>query len=199
MNKRSLVIALTGASGIVYALGLLRRIDLAREKYSDIYVVYTANSEKVAFYEEGVDLSKFLSDIRGLSGVYRDDDLLSPLASSSNLVSTDMVIVPASMNTVAKIANGIQDNLVTRAASAVLRLGNKLVIVFRETPLSAIDLFNLYRLALNRALILPAAPGFYGRPRDISGLVDFMVGKILDVLGVKHSLYKRWSSSPTSS
>ncbi len=194
MGNPSLIIAMTGASGIIYALRLLERSSLLKSKYREIHVIYTSNAVKVALHEENLDLPGFLSKATGVDAVYRDDDLTSRLASSSNLVSTDMVIVPASMNTVAKIANGIQDNLVTRVADSILRLRNRLIVVFRETPLSAIDLFNLYRLALSGAIVVPASPGFYIRPGSVEDLVDFIVGKVLDVLGVEHNLYKRWAT-----
>ncbi|ACL10374.1 UbiX family flavin prenyltransferase [Desulfurococcus amylolyticus] len=195
MVGSSLIIALTGASGISYGLSLLKKINVFKNKYSEVYVVYTFNAVKVALYEEGIDLLEFLKGLNGVKAVYPENDFSSELASSSNLVFTDMVIVPASMNTIAKIANGIQDNLVTRTASAVLRLRNKLVLVFRETPLSSIDLFNLYRLATAGAVVMPASPGFYIKPKSIEDTIDFIVGKILDALHVEHNLYKRWGIS----
>ncbi|MEM1628387.1 MAG: UbiX family flavin prenyltransferase [Desulfurococcaceae archaeon] len=189
----SLIIGLTGASGIVYGLRLIQRIDLLKKKYARIYVIYSENARKIARIEENVDLESFLFNVNGLGGVFRSDDILSPLASSSNTFSSDMVIVPASLNTVNKIAHGVQDNLVTRVACNILRTKNKLLIVLRETPLSAIDLYNLYILAVNGAIIMPASPGFYNKPKNIDEIIDFMIGKILDVLGIENNVYRRWS------
>jgi len=190
----TLIIGITGASGIVYSVKLVSLTELLGKKYDNIYVVYTRSAEKVSKEEMGLQLSEFLKTVNGLRGVYREDELESPLASSSRLVGADMVIVPASMNTVAKLAAGIQDNLLLRAATSVLRLKGKLVIVPRETPLSPMDLRNLYRLSVAGAVILPASPGFYHRPRNIEDIVFFVVGKILDSLGIEHNLYLRWKT-----
>jgi 4-hydroxy-3-polyprenylbenzoate decarboxylase len=190
----TLIIGITGASGIVYSVKLVSLTELLGKKYDNIYVVYTRSAEKVSKEEIGLQLSEFLKTVNGLRGVYREDELESPLASSSRLVGADMVVVPASMNTVAKLAAGIQDNLLLRAATSVLRLKGKLVIVPRETPLSPMDLRNLYRLSVAGAVILPASPGFYHRPRNIEDIVFFVVGKILDSLGIEHNLYLRWKT-----
>jgi 4-hydroxy-3-polyprenylbenzoate decarboxylase len=190
----TLIIGITGASGIVYSVKLVSLTELLGEKYDYIYVVYTRSAEKVSKEEMGLQLSEFLKTVNGLRGVYHEDELESPLASSSRLVGADMVIVPASMNTVAKLAAGIQDNLLLRAAISILRLKGKLVIVPRETPLSPMDLRNLYRLSVAGAVILPASPGFYHRPRSMEDIVLFVVGKILDSLGIEHNLYLRWKT-----
>jgi 4-hydroxy-3-polyprenylbenzoate decarboxylase len=190
----TLVIGITGASGIVYSVKLVSLTELLGKKYDNIYVVYTRSAEKVSKEEMGLQLSEFLKTVNGLRGVYHEDELESPLASSSRLVGADMVIVPASMNTVAKLAAGIQDNLLLRAAISVLRLKGRLVIVPRETPLSPMDLRNLYRLSVAGAVILPASPGFYHRPRNMEDIVFFVVGKILDSLGIEHNLYLRWKT-----
>jgi 4-hydroxy-3-polyprenylbenzoate decarboxylase len=190
----TLIIGITGASGIVYSVKLVSLTELLGKKYDNIYVVYTRSAEKVSKEEMGLQLSEFLKTVNGLRGVYHEDELESPLASSSRLVGADMVIVPASMNTVAKLAAGIQDNLLLRAAISVLRLKGRLVIVPRETPLSPMDLRNLYRLSVAGAVILPASPGFYHRPRSMEDIVFFVVGKILDSLGIEHNLYLRWKT-----
>ncbi|MFZ8791638.1 MAG: UbiX family flavin prenyltransferase [Thermosphaera aggregans] len=190
----TLIIGITGASGIVYSVKLVSLTELLGEKYYNIYVVYTRSAEKVSEEEMGLQLSEFLKTVNGLRGVYHEDEMESPLASSSRLVGADMVIVPASMNTVAKLAAGIQDNLLLRAAISVLRLKGRLVIVPRETPFSPMDLRNLYRLSVAGAVILPASPGFYHRPRSMEDIVLFVVGKILDSLDIEHNLYLRWKT-----
>jgi len=187
-----LVIGITGASGVVYALRLIERCNLISKKYNLIDVVYTTQAEKVAYSEMGLSLRDHLSKIECIHSVYREDDWDSPIASSSNLVEYDGVIVPASLNTIAKLSCGIQDNLLLRVFSSLLRLRRRVVIVVRDTPLSTIDLRNLYRLSMSGAVILPAIPAFYIKPVSIDELVDFIVGKILDVLGIQHDLYRRW-------
>ncbi|MEM1832446.1 MAG: UbiX family flavin prenyltransferase [Desulfurococcaceae archaeon] len=191
-----LIVALTGASGISYGLRLLKYTNVIRRKYDLIYVVYTENATRVASVEEKIDLRNYLLSCE-VDKVYSENDLDAPIASSSRLISSDMVIIPASLNTIAKIANGIQDNLVTRTACNILRLRRKLIIVPRETPLSTIDLRNLLKLSIAGAIILPASPALYPRPRTIDDIVDFIVGKVLDVLNIDHNIYLRWGTSST--
>ena len=191
--NRKLIIGVSGASGIRYTLRLLQQIPLLRGKYSEIHLIYTEAAKLVAKYEEDIDdLESFLAHYE-LDSINSEKDWVSPLASSSRLINSDMVVIPASMNTIAKISSGIQDNLLLRAATSIIRLRGKLVLVVRETPLSSIDLENLFRLSKNGAIVLPASPGFYGKPSSINDLVDFIIGKVLDVLGVENELYKRWS------
>ncbi len=190
-----LVLGITGASGAPYFVRLVEYCKLLKRRYDIIYIVYTEQAEIVFRYENNIDINSFLDEYVGtgcISNYYRSDEWASPLASSSSLYDADMVIVPCSMNTVARLAAGIQDNILLRAAHIVLRMRNKLVIVPRETPLSVIDLRNLYRLALYGAIVLPASPGFYSRPRGLDEILDFVVGKIMDVLGIENSLYRRW-------
>ncbi len=189
----NLIVALTGASGISYGLQLLKHIGTARNKYEFVYVVYTENALRVARVEENVDLGNLLS-LYKIDAVYSEKDIDAPIASSSNLICSDMVIIPASLNTIAKVANGVQDNLVTRTACNILRLKRKLIVVFRETPLSTIDLRNLLRLATAGATILPASPAFYPRPKSVEDMLNFIAGKVFDVLGIYHNIYPRWNS-----
>jgi 4-hydroxy-3-polyprenylbenzoate decarboxylase len=103
-----------------------------------------------------------------------------------------MVVIPCSMGTLGKIAWGISDNLVTRAAAVCLKERRKLILVPRETPLAANHLENMLRLTNQGVVILPAMPGFYHGPKGIGDLVDFIVGKVLDQLGIEHALFRRW-------
>jgi 4-hydroxy-3-polyprenylbenzoate decarboxylase len=191
-----LIIGITGASGIVYALKLIDQCPLLRRKYEYIDVIITNSSKLVARYESGInDLYEYIASNKCINSVYEENQLDSPLASSSRLIDSEMVIVPASLNTIAKLANSIQDNLLLRTASSIIRLHNRLIIVVRETPLSSIDLRNLYILSNQGVVILPASPAFYIMPKTIDDLVLFIIGKILDVLGIRHELYKRWSGT----
>ncbi len=183
----SILVAVTGASGIAYAERLLEasmELDVNIEG-----VILSESAAEVARLELGRQLR-----IPDGTTVYSEDDFRAPFASSSGLPEC-MVVVPASMNTIAKIANGIQDNLIARAAGSMLRMRRKLVVVPRETPLGIIDLENLLKLAKAGAVVLPASPGFYYNPRTIDDMVNFIVGKILDVLGVDNKLYKHWGNS----
>ncbi len=184
--SRGVLVGITGASGIRYAI---RLIEVLREKNLLAAVIYSKAAAQVAAHEEGLDLEEYLRN--NVGNVYRDDDFRAPYASSSSAPES-MVIIPCSMNTLAKIAHGIQDNLVTRAALSMLRLRRKLVLVIRETPLGPIEIRNMLVVSLAGAVILPAAPGFYSKPKTLNDIVDFVVGKVLDVLGIEHNLYKRW-------
>jgi 3-polyprenyl-4-hydroxybenzoate decarboxylase len=125
--------------------------------------------------------------------VYSDDDLFAPIASGS-YTHDGMIICPCSESTLGKIASGIADTLITRAAAVAMKEGRKLIIVPRETPLSTIMIENELKLARAGAIILPAAPGFYSKPTSVAEMVDFVVGKVLDQLGQKNELYHRRTS-----
>ena len=191
-----IIIGISGASGIVYSLKLIEQCELLRSRYEEIYVIYTRSSELIARYELGITgLRQYLENNKCNSKVFSEEDIDSFLASSSNLYDADMVIIPSSMNTVAKLAHGIQDNLLLRVASSLLRIKRKLIIVFRETPISRIDLENLSILAEEGAIIFPASPAFYIKPKTVDDLVFFIIGKILDLLGIENELYPRWGTS----
>lgn len=194
MSKK-IVLGISGASGIVYALKLVDVLCKLKSlnEVSSIYVVYTNNATLVAKYELNVDLVKELSHKKCIDGLYSDNDWKSHLASSSSTIGYSAVVVPCSMNVVANLANGLQYRLLERTLYNIMRLGEKVLLVIRETPLSTIDLENLLRLSKNGAIIMPASPGFYIRPKTIEDLIDFIVGKILDILGIKHSIYRRWN------
>ncbi|MGC9113224.1 UbiX family flavin prenyltransferase [Acidilobus sp.] len=185
----TLSVAITGASGVRYGIRLLQAASELGLRLSGVIV--TRSADLVAQAEEGMRAGELFELASRYSRTYGEDDMTSPLASSSSQPDC-MAIVPASMKTVALIANGLELNLVARAALAMLRLRRPLVVAFREAPLGVAELRNLLSLAEMGAVVMPLAPGFYSKPRTIDDLVDFMVGKILDSLGVDNSLYLRW-------
>jgi len=195
MSYERIAVGITGASGIIYGIRTIEA--LIQFTDSLVEVVASKSALVVARHELDLDLghalARLLDRYPERIRVYKDDDFSSPLASSSNL-SDVMVIVPCSMKTLAELSHGIASNLISRAALSMLRLGRKLVIVPRETPLGVIELENMLKLARAGAIILPASPGFYNRPRNIDDFVSFIVGKILDVLGIDNTLYRRWSA-----
>jgi len=180
------VVAVTGASGTIYAKGFL---EAAKEHGIETHLIITDSGEMVAKHE--------LGGVHGLvklaHSVYDHKDLLTGIASGSHDVDA-MVIVPCTMKSVSAIAHGFADNLVTRAADVQLKEGRSLILVPRETPVHAIHLENMAKLAHMGAVILLAMPGFYHYPKSVQDLVDFITGKILDQLGVKNKMYKRWGS-----
>lgn len=184
-----ILVAVTGASGAVYAKRLLEVLGDRAE------VILSRDAEAVIKFETGLTTREFTA---GARVVYRGDDLAAAPASGSHGFAA-LAVVPCSGTTVAKIAAGIADNLVTRAAAVALKEHRPLLLVPRETPLSAIALENLLKLARLGVVILPPVPGFYGHPTEVDDLVDFVVARILDHLGVEHDLGPRWSGPPEES
>jgi 4-hydroxy-3-polyprenylbenzoate decarboxylase len=179
------VVGVTGASGAAYAYTLLENLE------GEIDLVLSRDAEDVIRAETDREPKDFAALA---TRTFRNEDLAAPPASGSYPFDA-MVIVPCSGTTVAKIAAGIADNLITRAAAVALKEKRTLVLVPRETPLSPILLENLSRLARAGATILPAMPGFYHRPRSVQDLVDFVVGRILDHLHQKQSLVPPWEGA----
>jgi len=181
-----LVVAVTGASGVIYGKRLL---EVLREKKVETHLIVSEAAEKVVEHE--LDMSK--KDLVKLATrVYDVDDLAAPLMSGS--FKTDgMVIVPCTMKTLAGITHGFADNLILRAADVALKERRPLVVVPRETPLNVVHLQNMLRAAELGICVVPAMPAFYYKPRGIGDLVDFVVGRVLDCLGVEHSLFRRYS------
>ena len=177
-----LVIAITGASGMIYAKNLLEYC----KKEFEIHLIVTKPAEIVLKQELGINKNYFLDFIHK---IYAPDDIAAPVASSS-FKADAYIVVPCSNKTLGCVANGISSNLVTRACEVALKENRKLVIVNRETPLSLIALQNMVKLKSAGAIILPAMPGFYHTPKNIDDIANFIVGKILDQLNIAHNLIK---------
>jgi len=157
-------------------------------KNVETHLVISQTAERIIKHE----LNTAKKDVENLaSHVYNADDWSSPIVSGS--FKTDgMVIVPCSMKTLAGIANGYSNNVILRAADVTLKEKRKLILVPRETPLNVIHLRNMLELAKQGVLIVPAMPAYYHKPKSISDVVNYVVGKVLDLLGIEHTLYKRW-------
>jgi 4-hydroxy-3-polyprenylbenzoate decarboxylase len=194
-------VGITGASGHAYAAALLRALAAAGH---DVDVAVTESGCKVLRHELGVDagargehLAAALPDWLGPEvarrvRVFGESEVEAP-PSSGTALTGGVVLCPCSMGTLARVAVGLSSNLIERAADVALKEGRRLVIVPRETPLSAVHLENMLRLARLGARVLPASPGFYHRPRSVDDLVAHVIGKVLDALGVEHALTRRWS------
>jgi len=198
-SARTVTLALTGASGMPYGLRLLECLLAAGV---EVGLVYSPAAQIVAKQECDLTLpaqpreaARLLAERYGAQpgqlAVYGRDDWMAPIASGSAPADA-MAVCPCTMGTLGAIANGLADNLIERAADVALKERRPLVLVPRETPLSAIHLENMARLARAGATILPPAPGFYGRPATVAELVDFVVARVLDHLGVAHDLGPRW-------
>ncbi len=182
-----IIVALTGASGIAYGLRLAEA--LKTEKLS---IIVSENAKKVMGYEIG-DAGKTLKELEKYGNLYNENEIDAPPASGSSSFDA-MVVCPCSMKTLSAIANGYSYNLITRSADVMLKERRKLVLVPRETPVSAIHLENMLKLSRLGVIMLPASPGLYNKPKSIDDIVNFIVGKILDSLRVENSLYKRWDA-----
>jgi len=194
-NKKEILIGVTGSSGVIYAKFL---IEYLVNCSFDVNLILSKNSIDVINIELGTDIQKddiqikkFLNCNTKKIKLYREDDFLSPYASGSHRFDA-MVIVPCSMGTLSAITNGFAHNLITRAADICLKEKIKLILVPRETPFSSIHLENMLKLSRCGAIILPAVPGFYNKPREVSDLVKFVVSRILDHIEIENDLVKRW-------
>lgn len=185
-------IAITGSSGVRVALRVLEAL---KESGIEVYgIIVTRGAYEVARHEEGIEPSELRRELESYSAVYDESDFTAPLASSSNQPDA-MAIVPASMKTVGLVANGIPYNLVARAALAILRLGRRLVVAPRETPLGVAELRNLLAIAEMGGVVVPLTLAFYNKPKSLEDAVDFAAGKVLDALGVETGIYRRWKGS----
>ena len=196
---KTVTLALSGASGMAYGLRLLECL-LHADLNVNLLVSQAAHI--VAKQELGVSLPARASDLekqlngtmdtqQGQLRVYGREDWNAPVASGSNAADA-MVVCPCSMGTLAAIAHGMSDNLIERAADVMLKEQRKLILVPRETPFSVLHLENMLSLARMGTVILPANPGFYHLPQSIEDVIDFIVARILDQLGVPHELMARW-------
>ncbi|SMC00080.1 4-hydroxy-3-polyprenylbenzoate decarboxylase [Thermanaeromonas toyohensis ToBE] len=180
-----LIVAMTGATGAIYGIRLL---EVLKEKGLETHLILSRWAEETIKMET----SWTVEAVRKLAAAfYCEDDLGAALASGS-FRHQGMIIVPCSMKTLASIAHGLAINLISRAADVTLKEGRKLILVPRETPLNAIHLENMLRLARLGAVILPPMPAFYHHPRSLQDLVDHLIGRILDQLDIEHGLYQRW-------
>ena len=198
MNK-TITLALTGASGMGYAMRLL---EVLLDGGHMVYLVYSQAAQFVAKQELDLALPSRTAETRTLLlerfgcrpeqlHVFAREDWLAPIASGTGATDA-MVVCPCTMGALSAIANGASDNLIERAADVMIKEGRKLVLVPRETPLSAIHLENMLKLARIGVVMLAANPGFYHQPATLQDIVDFIVAKILDQLGVEHDLMARW-------
>lgn len=192
---RPIVLAITGASGAPYAVRLLAALVQARRP---IQLIVSDHGWRLLETESGIAdeaaLKKATGGIEwsGFVTVFDDRDRGAPPASGSALTA-GMAVVPCSMGTLAAIAAGTSRSLIERAADVTLKERRPLILVPRETPLSAIHLQNMLRVTRAGAVVMPAAPGFYHRPAKIDDLVDFVVGRVLDHLGVENAVSRRWN------
>lgn len=197
-NQRTFAVGFCGGSGIAYGL---RFVSALLEAGHRVHLAATGASLRVMKHEAGLEVDLSKPDLAALFPAALRANLAThelaaveaaPSSGSARIAAT--VLIPCSMGTLARVAHGFSSNLVERMADVAIKEGRPLLVVPRETPLSVIHLENMLKLARSGAIVLPAMPGFYTRPQTVQEMVDFVVGKALDRLGVEHSLFRRWST-----
>jgi len=197
--QRRFVLGITGASGAAYALRLLEQMLMLGEGGCEVHLVVSDYGKRLLFDEAGVTHIDFASLCPGISDaraaerliIHPNKDVGAVIASGS-FHHDGMVVLPCSSTSLGAIATSSGSNLLTRAAMVSLKERRPLIVCHRETPLNHIDIVNYQNLSLAGAIICPTNPGFYLKPERVEDLVDFVVGKVLDLLKVEHGLKTRW-------
>ena len=185
MSKKKLVVAITGASGSIYADLLLKKLAQLTDQIEEVALVMSDNAKQVWRFElDNEDYSKLPYKI------YAKSDFMAPFASGSAKFDT-MVIIPCSMGTLGRIAAGTSDDLIARAADVILKERRKLILVARDTPLSVIHIKNMLAVTEAGGIICPATPSFYSKPQNITELAATVVNRVIDLIGLKNESY-RW-------
>lgn len=184
--KNKIVIAITGASGSIYAQLLLNKLQQLSNQIDELAIVMSDNAKDVWNFELGNDSYQSLP-----YKIYNKNDFMAPFASGSAKFNT-MVVVPCSMGTLVRIAAGISDDLITRAADVILKERRKLILVARDTPLNLIHIRNMQTITEAGGIICPAVPSFYSKPATIEDLALTVVSRIIDLMGLENDSY-RWN------
>jgi 4-hydroxy-3-polyprenylbenzoate decarboxylase len=184
-KRRKIVLAVTGASGSIYAMKLLKKLREVANPPGEIALIFSDTAKEIWLSETGLAYVPEYNEKE-----YNNKSFRAPFASGSSNYDT-MIICPASMGTAGRIANGTSDDLITRAADVMLKERRRLIIVPRETPFSLIHLENMNKLTLAGAIVCPANPSFYSNPKTIDDLVMTVVDRIIDLAGFDHESY-RW-------
>ncbi|HEY4194093.1 MAG TPA: UbiX family flavin prenyltransferase [Mucilaginibacter sp.] len=186
MTKRKIVIAITGASGAIYAKLLLQKLQQLNSQINEVAIVMSDNAKQVWQFElDNTDYDQLPYKI------YAKHDFMAPFASGSARFDT-MVIVPCSMGTLGRIASGISDDLVTRAADVILKERRKLILVARDMPLNLIHIRNMQTVTEAGGIICPAIPSYYSKPKTVEEVAMTVVNRVIDLIGLDHESY-RWN------
>jgi len=186
MTRRRIVVALSGASGAIYGIRLLEV--LAADPTIETHAIISKGAAATIGYETDRDPAA----VAALADVVHDEMNMAASLASGTFLTDGMVVAPCSIRSLSSIANSLNDNLITRAADVHLKERRRLILMVRETPLHLGHLRLMSDVTAAGAIVLPPVPGFYVRPNTIGDLVDHSVGKALDLLGIEHSLFRRW-------
>jgi len=185
IRMKKIIIGITGASGVIYGIRLL---EILNKLKIETHLILTNSAKKVLKHETHYTEKKIIS----MATHHHDESDIAASLASGSFKTDAMVIIPCSAKTLAGIATGYSTNLVLRAAEVCIKERRKLVLVPRETPVSYIQLKNMLHVTTAGAIVLPASPGFYHKPKNVNNLVDYVVGKVLDSLDIEHEIFKRW-------
>ena len=185
-----LVVAITGGSGVIYAI---KTLEVLQNLKIETHLIVSRWGER----NINIETDKTFDYVKSLATTYYNNDNMAAATSSGSFKYDGMLIVPCSMKTLSSVANGYEDNLISRSAGVCIKESRRLVIVPRETPLSKIHLANMIKLAETGVVLLPAMPGFYHKPKSIDDLITHIVGKILDQFGIEHNIFRRWGGGET--
>lgn len=180
-----LIVGMTGATGAIYGI---RTLEVLRDTPIETHLVMSTWARKTIVAETG----RNPDEVAAMADFIYEEDNQAARLSSGSFLTGGMIVAPCSMKSVAAIANGFADNLIQRAADVSLKEGRKLLLLVRESPLNAIHLENMLRLARMNVVIMPPVPAFYARPRSLDEMVDHSVGRALDHFGVELNLVRRW-------
>lgn len=182
---KNIVIGVSGASGMIYAYRLIEKLKKT-ETVSKLSIVFSANAKQIWNSE----IQKKLPSFSGKVAIYNNNDFYAPFSSGSSCYSS-MVVIPASVGVLGRIANGVSDSLITRCADVMLKERRKLILAIRETPYGFIHIENMRKITLAGAIVCPANPSFYSNPQTIEELADTVVDRIMDLLEIPNPTF-RW-------
>jgi 4-hydroxy-3-polyprenylbenzoate decarboxylase len=185
-----LIIGITGASGVIYGIRLLEVLS-TRQDIETHLVISGAGKTNIEYETDWQ-----MADIKGLANFCYDITDFGARLASGSFKSDGMVVIPCTVKTMSALANSYNENLLMRAGDVTLKERRKLVLVVRETPFHLGHLRNMERLSEMGAIIMPPVPSFYHRPKTITDIIDHTVGKVLDIFGIEHRLFQRWSGLP---
>ena len=191
MSEKKIVIAITGASGSIYANLLIKKLGMIKEEWNELAIVFSDNAKTVWKTELGNE------DFNHLPyPIFEKSDFNAPFASGSGRFDT-MIIIPCSVGTLGRIAQGISNDLITRAADVILKERRKLICVLRETPYNLIHIKNMETVTLAGGIFCPATPSFYSNPTTIEEAASTVVDRVIDLAGLQIKTY-RWGNNPSS-
>lgn len=180
-----IVVGITGASGVIYGIKLLEEL---KKKNIETHLIISSIAEDIIEYETNY----LVKDVKKTADFNYDENDLNAIINSGSFKFDATIIIPCSMKTLSAISNGYADNSITRVADVTLKERRTLILVPRETPLRTVHLENMTNISKEGGIILPAMPGFYHKPETIDNQINFILGKILDVLNINNNLFTKW-------